>query len=109
MADGLVLLEDGLVVLGIFAVAACAPAAFAALVDEELGQVEVFRVAGDAVELDQADLDLLVAGDALELFFARAEGPDEEVGVLDGDVQESCVLPVAWKWATAASYMWPTL
>ena len=58
----------------------------AAGVDEELGQVEVLPRAGDAIELDQADLDLLVPGRIGPL--ARAELPGDEVGALDGDGQQ---------------------
>ena len=60
----------------------------AALVEEELGRVEVGPVPGRAVELGQADLDLLVAGEAAALAGAGAEGAQEERSVLLGDVQE---------------------
>ena len=95
VADGFGLLDEGLVVLGVFAVeellaavALIGDAAFglAAGVDEELGQVEVLPRAGDAVELDQADLDLLVPGRIGP--FARTEFLGHEVGALDGDGQQ---------------------
>ncbi len=61
----------------------------AALVEEELGQIEMIAAAGDAGELGQADLDLLVAGEAAAEAGAASEGPQEQVGVLEGDVEES--------------------
>ena len=64
MPDGLGLLDKRLVVLRIFAVR-LAGAHPAPGVDEESGQVEVFLFAGDPIELDQAYLDLLVAGRVL--------------------------------------------
>ena len=42
----------------------------AALVDEELGEVEIVPLAGDAGELDQGEFDLLMAAIAAELAFA---------------------------------------
>ena len=98
VADGFGLLDEGLVVLGVFAIeelgaaivlvrdAAFGPAAG---VDEELGQVEILPRAGDAIQLDQADLDLLVPGRVGSL--ARTEFLGHEVGALDCDGQQ--VLP----------------
>jgi hypothetical protein len=62
------------------------PLARPPFVQEELGQVEVGLFPRHAIELSQADLDLLVARDVAQ--FAGSEGPDEEVGILDGDVKE---------------------
>ena len=98
MADGLVLLEDGLVVLhvlvgiidgeGIAGGVALAAEIVAALVEKELGQVEVGPLAGHPVELGQPDLDLLVAGEAAPLVRSGAERAEEKRGVLLGDGQE---------------------
>ena len=81
MADGLVLLEDGLVGLDLLGVVVDGEAVsrrilgeldvVAALVEEILGQVEIFLVPRHAIELDQGQLDLLVAGKAVPL--VRAE------------------------------------
>ena len=46
----------------------------AALVDEVLGEIEIFLLAGDAGELDQRQLDLLVA--AIARASARRAGPN---------------------------------
>ena len=99
MADGLGLLDDGLVVLKIrlgivdgeriAGTVRLAAEVMPALVEKELRQVEVGPLSGDAIELGQADLDLLVAGEAPT--FPRPERPDEEVGVLDGDGEEAPV------------------
>ena len=45
----------------------------AALVDEVVGEVEIFLLAGHAAELDQRQLDLLMAAIALLLARRRAE------------------------------------
>ena len=61
MAHGFVLLDDGFVVLGVFAVelAAVRPSA---LFEEEFGLIEIFPLAGGAVQFDQSDFDFLMAG-----------------------------------------------
>ena len=64
----------------------------AALVQEEARRPQVLLVAGDTVELDQADLDLLVAGHIVDA--VRAEGLADEVGVAWA-TSSSVRLPVA--------------
>ena len=96
MADGLGLLEDGLVILqvlvgivngeGVAGAVHLAPEIMSPLVEEELRQVEVGPLSRDPVELGKADLDLLVAGKPVLL--SGTERPDQEVGVLDGDIEE---------------------
>jgi len=98
VTHGLVLLEHGLVVLHVFfgivdgeRVAGgmfFAAEIVTALVEEELGQVEVGVIAGRPEELGEADLDLRVAGEAAAPAGARAECAEEEAGVLFGDGQE---------------------
>ena len=51
----------------------------ASLVDEVLGCVQVGRLAGFSVELDQRRLDLRVAVDPVDLTLARTEGAHDEV------------------------------
>ena len=97
VADGLVLLQDGLVVLHVFVAVvdgegivggvAFALEVMPPLVEEELGQFEVGAVSRDPIELGQADFDLLVAGEGPLL--ARAERANQKVGVLDRDIQEA--------------------
>ena len=60
----------------------------AALVEEVLGLAEVLLVACGTVELAEGELDLLVAGDELELGRLRAERAAHEVGVPDRHVEE---------------------
>ena len=89
------LFDEGFLVLGVFAVEKLllavehvrdAALGLAAGVDEELGQVEVLARSRDAIELDQADLDLLVAGRIGAL--AGAELAGDEVGALRGDHEQ---------------------
>ena len=61
----------------------------APLIEEKLGHVEVLAVARDAVELAQADLDLLMSRRVGPL--ARAEDGADVVRVLRGDVEERLV------------------
>ena len=75
-------------ILGVLAVEVLAFLLVAAHVDEELGEVEVFLVAGGTVESDEADLDFFVAGHVGELSGVGAEYLGDEVGVLDSDVEE---------------------
>ena len=108
VADGLPLRRHGTVVLVVRAGRAHLPAIheraalrehlvawmpvgglrLSALVEEVLGLAEVLLVAGGAVELAERELDLLVPGNVLELGRLRAEGPADEVGVLDRHVEE---------------------
>ena len=90
MTHGLALLDDGQVILHIagiivVAIGAAAVVGAAALIQEELGKVEIARLAGDLVELDQPNLDFLVAGHIMA--FAGAKDGVNQVGVLDRDVQ----------------------
>ena len=61
----------------------------AALVDEVRGEVEVAAVAGEAVELDEGELDLLVAVVAALLAGAGAEGGADVGDVALEDVEEA--------------------
>ena len=60
----------------------------AAPVEEVLGELQVARLAGRAVELAEGELDLLVSGHGLELRRAGAERPVDEVGRTDRDVEK---------------------
>ena len=94
VADGLALVHDRQMVLRVLAVKVV-PVRPAAGVEEELGEREVLVVAGGAGELDEADLDLLVAGRVLQL--VGAEDVVHQVGVLDRRVEQGAVagrLPV---------------
>ena len=85
VADGLRLLGHRLVVLGVLAVE-LVPVGPAALVEEELRLLEVLPVARRAVELDEADLDLLVARHRAAPL--QIEHRADQVGVLDRHVQQ---------------------
>jgi hypothetical protein len=97
VADGLVLLQHGLMVLHVFVAVvdgkgivdgvAFALEVMPPLVEEEFGQLEVGAIARDPIKLGEPDLDLLVPGEGP--LFARPERPDQKVGVLDGDIQET--------------------
>ena len=85
MTDDLALLPHGQMVLMVL------PPDFpfrlvAAGVDEVLGQIEILLFSGRLRELDQGQLDFLVAGHALTL--GRAKHAVDEVGVFDGHVQQ---------------------
>ena len=88
VADGFRLLDDGDVVLAVGTKDLSAQVAAAAHVDEELCEAEVARVACGAVELAQADLDLLMAGYALELVGGRAEGLVDQIGAFAGHIEQ---------------------
>src|SRR5205807_1140981 len=60
--------------------------AWAAHIEEEFGEIEVAFVAVDAVELGEAHLNDFVAGPDVQL--VRAEGIAQQIGFLDGDVEE---------------------
>ncbi len=60
----------------------------AAHVDEIFGEFEVALVAGDAVKPDEAHLNDFVSGPEMQLVGSGAEGLAEEVGFLDGDIEE---------------------
>ena len=54
---------------------------FSPLPDEVFGQVKISFLPGQAVELDQGQFRNLMAGIAVQLVFAGAEGPDEKFRV----------------------------
>jgi hypothetical protein len=83
--DDLRVLADRGVILAILAVERAA-VGVAALLDEELGQLQVALLAGEVVELDQGQLDLLVAG-GVELL-ARSEGRVDVVDELQRGVEQ---------------------
>ncbi len=85
MADGLGLLDDRFVILGVLAVE-LAVRPVSPFVQEKLGQSEVFFLSGLAVELDQPDFDFLMPRGAAAL--SRAEDAVDQVGALDGYVEE---------------------
>src|SRR5512133_3028328 len=94
MADSFGLLDYGDVVLGVKAIEsgfAVGPAVAepAPLVEQELGRVQVFDVAGGAVELAQTDLDLLMPRRVGAS--ARAEHVADVVGASGRDVEEGLV------------------
>ncbi len=60
----------------------------AALVDEELREIEVTAFARDAGQLDEGELDFLVAAVAAALAFAGAEDGVDVVGIAAHDVEE---------------------
>ena len=60
----------------------------AAIVEEELGLVEIFLVAGDEVELGECHLGNLVTGYHTGLSRVRANLTADTVGIADGDVEE---------------------
>ena len=78
----------------------------AAAVDEVLRRVQVARLAGLAIQLDQRGLDLRVAADAVDLALAGAERRRDEVGEPAGDVEQPGSAVVRWT-ATAAWIRWP--
>ncbi len=86
MTDGLRLFGQGLVILGVFAegFAALGPAA---LFHEVSSQVEIPALPRQAKELDESDLDFLVAGQAAAL--SRTEDRVHQVGVFEGDVEKA--------------------
>lgn len=90
-ADGMsrhfVLLQDGFVVLAVFAQLVAVGSA-PGLLDEVLGHPQVFLVVGDLVELDQCHFDDGVSGGHVLLSFAGAEYLAYQVGVLDGYVKQ---------------------
>ena len=57
-------------------------------VEEILGLVEIFLLAGHKVEAAEGHLGDLVAWDPVHLARTKADLTDHAVGVLDGDVQE---------------------
>src|SRR5688572_12256266 len=58
----------------------------AALVEQELRQIEIGLLAGDAIQLDQRHLGDLVTRPGRAL--ARPERVDEQIGRLDRDIEE---------------------
>jgi len=88
VADSFGLLDDGDVVLAVGAEDLAAQVAAAAHVDEELREVEVAHVACGAVELAEADLDLLMAGHAFELIGRSAEGLVDQIGAFAGHIEQ---------------------
>ena len=76
----------------------------AAGVDEEARELEVARLAGEAVELDERGLDLGVPGRALV-----APGPNTSPmwSARRRATSSSRVSPVPRAWATAAWIRWP--
>ena len=60
----------------------------AALVEEELGLVEVFLVACNQIEFSQCHLGNLMTGHTLQLIFIRTNGFADAIGITDGDVEE---------------------
>jgi len=80
MPHSLLLLNDRLVVLGILAVELAA-LLLAPHIEKELGQVEVFLLAREPVELDQSDLNLLVTGRVRPL--SRTKLSRDEVGAFE--------------------------
>ena len=98
MSDGFVLLQDGFVGLDLVRLVVDGEAVPwrilfqgrppASLVQEIFRQVEIGRFPGQAIELDQGKLDLLVPGEALPFPRLRPEGPGDEVGIHDSDVEK---------------------
>ena len=96
MPDRLLLLEDGFMRLDLRRVVVNGETAAgrilgelhvaAALVEKILGEVEIFIVSGQTIELHEGELDLLVTGKAAA--FVRAERGRDEVGILKGDVEK---------------------
>src|SRR5258705_3658531 len=82
--DGFLLLNDRLMVLGVFAVLLAVAAS--AFIDEKFGKFQVTLVAGDAVKLHETDLDLFVPGRITT--FAGPEGGIDQVCILQRDVEE---------------------
>ena len=87
MAHYLVLLEDGLVVLGIFR-GAVAVGATASFFDKVFRSLEVFPVARDFIQLAKGHLDDGMAAGTVNLSFGRSERLAYQVGILDGHVEE---------------------
>ena len=95
MAHGLVLLDDGQVALRVRGL----DGGLAAVVEEELGLVEVFLLARGQVELAQGHFRNLVAGHHARLPRARANLFHDAVGISYGNVQKlaaACGLPVGY-------------
>lgn len=70
------------------------PTITAAFGDEVVGEVVVALVAGECVEAEQRELDLGVAGVAVELGGPRAEGAVEKVDVFEYGVEEEGIFVV---------------
>ena len=56
--------------------------------DEIFGEVEVARVAGDAVKPDEAHFDDFMSGPEMQLVGTGAEGLAQEIGLLERDVEQ---------------------
>jgi hypothetical protein len=70
----------------------------ASFVDEELAEIEIFLLSGHTGELDQCELDFLVATIAAKLAFAPTEGLCQVVGIAAHDVEQlalACRLEVS--------------
>ena len=87
MTYDLLLLKDGHVVLGILrgTVPVCATAC---LLYEILGSFEVFSVASNLIELAKGHLDDRMSARTMDLPIIGAEGLADEIGILDGDIEE---------------------
>ena len=85
MAHGLVLLGHGLVGLGVVVAYGGAPA----VVEEELGLVQILPLAGDEVELGQRHLGYLVSGHHAGLSRAGPHLAADAVGIAYGHVEKA--------------------
>ncbi len=92
MADGLSLLgHDGQMILRVALVVVVAilrtSVIVPALIQKELCHGEVLLIASDQIELDQAHLDLLMAGDIT--LFVNAEGSNHVIRTFDCHVEQA--------------------
>jgi len=93
VADRLPLLDNRQMILHVAGVAKgphqLPPVRAPALIQEELGQVEIFLLPGQAVQLDQPQLHLLMPRHGVQ--GVRAEDPADQVGGAPGDIQEGAL------------------
>ena len=84
MAHGLVLLNDGLVALRVLLL----DGGLAAVVEQELGEVEIALLTGGQVEARHGHLGYLVTGHDAHLSGIGAHLPAGHIGIAAGDVEE---------------------
>ncbi len=90
VAHSLILVHHRFVVLHIAGMAVIGiklpSVGMAALIQKELGKLEIFLLTGYMVQLHQANLDFLMAGDIA--LFIGAEDPVDQIGVFQGHIQQ---------------------